>query len=59
MLVHFHIVPAPLDSDSSSILAKWNKPSKLALLGRRDELDDEEAQELQHCLRQSMHRAKL
>ena len=55
--VHFHIVPAI--TDSSSILSKWNKPPKANIPGRRDELEEQEAVELQARLRRFMHDAKL
>ena len=55
--VHFHIVPAI--SDSTSILSKWNKPPKVSIPGRRDELDEQEAVELQARLQRHMHVPKL
>ncbi|AXA48749.1 cell division control protein [Malassezia restricta] len=55
--VHFHIVPAI--SDSTSILSKWNKPPKVSIPGRRDELDEQEAVELQARLQRHMHGPKL
>ena len=44
--VHFHVVPAPLPNGSSSVLNKWDAPATLTMLGRRDELTQEEGDEL-------------
>ncbi|WFD39497.1 uncharacterized protein MJAP1_002474 [Malassezia japonica] len=49
--VHFHIVPAPLPSGSSSPLEKYNTQGTLQLMGRRDELGDEEGEDLANRMR--------
>lgn len=57
--VHFHVVPAPLETRSNSILAKWDRPSRLNSIGRRDELDDDEGKELQRLMISCLQHPKL
>ncbi|KAI3623735.1 hypothetical protein CBS14141_003434 [Malassezia furfur] len=58
--VHFHVVPAPLPDGSPSVLKKFDAPPTLAMLGRRDELTQEEGDELTSCFQKVLHRkAKL
>ncbi|WFD07289.1 hypothetical protein MVES1_002650 [Malassezia vespertilionis] len=51
--VHFHIVPAP--PESSSPLYKWKRePPKMVIPGHRDQLSDEEGEELCALLRNAV-----
>ena len=57
--VHFHIVPAPLDKSEPSVLSKWASSSQLSLLGRHDELCDDEGEQLSSIMRKYLPNAKL